>query len=319
MSSDHSDISRRAVLQSGLLAGLGAALPRALLAADAGLPLISKVIPSTGEKIPVMGVGTNQFGRTEYTAVRDVLKRMYELGGTVIDTAAMYGDSEVQIGKALEELGLTQKMFIVTKFNAPGGMSFGGMGSALGGAESIERSFQRLKKIDLLFIHSVSSVEAMMPTLLDMKQQRRVRYIGVTSTRSDEYGQIAAFMKKYPLDFVQIKYSIGDRVAETEILPLAQQRKTAVQVAQPFDGSRNSLIAAASTRPLPSWAADYDIKSWGQYFLKYVNSHPAVVSSIPGSTKITHLEDNQAAGRGRMPDAAGRKKMETYWNAGASA
>ena len=310
MSSEHSDISRRAVLQSGLLAGLGAALPRVLLAADGGLPLITKVIPATGEKIPVMGVGTNQFGRTEYTLVRDVLKRMYDLGGTVIDTAAGYGESEVVIGKALEELGLTQKMFIVTKFNAPGG-SYGG---PIGGAESIERSFQRLKKIDLLFIHFAASVEAMMPTLQDMKKNGRVRYIGVTSTRPAEYAQIAEFMKKYPLDFVQIKYSIGDRVPEKEILPLAQQRKIAIQVAQPFDGARNSLITAASSKPLPSWAADYDIKSWGQYFLKYVNSHPAVVSSIPGSTKLTHIEDNQGAGRGRLPDAAGRKKMEDYWS-----
>lgn len=315
MSFEHPDISRRVVIQTGLLAGLGAALPRVLLAAD-GTPLITKVIPATGEKIPVMGVGTNQFGRVEYTAVRDVLKRMHELGGTLIDTAAMYGESEVQIGKALEELGLTQKMFIVTKFNAPGQA---GTPAAVGGVESIERSFQRLKKIDLLFIHSVSSIESMMPTLLDMKKQGRVRYIGVSSTRANEYGQIAEAMKKYPLDFVQIKYSIGDRAVETEILPLAVQRKVAVQVAQPFDGARNSLITAAGSKPLPAWAADYGIKSWAQYFIKYVNSHPAVISSIPGSTKLTHIEDNQAAGRGLLPDAAGRKKMEEYWTTTASA
>ncbi len=308
MFSEHADISRRAVLQSGLLAGLGAALPRALLAADAGMPLITKPIPATGEKIPVMGVGTNQFGRTEYTQIRDVLKRMYELGGTVIDTAAGYGESEVVIGKALEELGLTQKMFIVTKFDAPGGFA------GIGGMESIERSFQRLKKIDLLYIHFVASIESMMPILQDMKQKGRVRYIGVTSTRSGEYPKIVEAMKKYPLDFVQIKYSIGDRAPEKEILPLAQQRKIAIQAAQPFDGARNSLITAAGSKPLPSWAADYDIKSWGQFFLKYVNSHPAVVSSIPGSTKLGHIEDNQAAGRGRLPDAAGRKKMEEYWS-----
>ncbi len=316
MSSEHSDISRRAVLQSGLLAGLGAALPRVLLAADGGLPLITKVIPATGEKIPVMGVGTNQFGRVEYTAVRDVIKRMYELGGTVIDTAAMYGESEVQIGKALEELGLTQKMFIVTKFNAVGGTN---VNDGVGGLASIERSFQRLKKIDLLFIHSVSSIESQMATLLDVKKQGRVRYIGVTSTRAAEYGQIVDAMKKYPLDFVQVKYSIGDRAAEAEVLPLAQQRKIAVQAAQPFDGARNSLIVAAGNKPLPPWAADYGIKSWAQYFIKYVNSHPAVTGAIPGSTKLTHIEDNQAAGRGSLPDAAGRKKMEEYWSSVSAA
>jgi aryl-alcohol dehydrogenase-like predicted oxidoreductase len=310
MPSDRSDFSRRALLQSGLLAGLGAALPRVSLSAD-NAALITKAIPATGQQIPVMGVGTNQFGRVEYTAVRDVLKRMHELGGTVIDTAAGYGESEVQIGKALEELGLTQRMFIVTKFNALGQP---GTPAAVGGVESIERSFQRLKKIDLLFIHSVSSIEPMMPTLLDMKKQGRVRYIGVTSTRADSYGQIAAAMKNYPLDFVQIKYSIGDRAVEAEVLPLAVQRKVAVQVAQPFDGARNSLITVAAGRPLPAWAADYGIRSWPQYFLKYVNSHPAVTSNIPGSTKLAHIEDNQAAGRGMLPDAAGRRKMEEYWS-----
>ena len=315
MSSELADISRRAVLQSGLLAGLGAALPRTLLAAD-DAALIAKAIPATGERIPIMGVGTNQFGRVEYTAVRDVLKRMSELGGTVIDTAAMYGESEVQIGKALEELGLTQKMFIVTKFNAVGGTN---VNDGVGGVASIERSFQRLKKIDLLFIHSVSSIESEIATLLNAKKQGRVRYIGVSSTRANEYAQIVDAMKKYPLDFVQIKYSIGDRAAEAEILPLAQQRKIAVQAAQPFDGARNSLIVAAGSKPLPAWAADYGIKTWAQYFIKYVNSHPMVVSTIPGSTKVTHMEDNQAAGRGLLPDAAGRKKMEEYWSSVSAA
>jgi aryl-alcohol dehydrogenase-like predicted oxidoreductase len=314
MPTERFDLSRRALLQSGCVAGLGAALPPALLAAE-GAGVVSKAIPATGERIPVMGVGTNRFGRVEYTAVRDVLKRMHELGGTVIDTAASYGESEVQIGKALEELGLTQKMFIVTKFNAPGQAG----SPAAGGPESIERSFQRLKKIDLLFIHSVNSIESMMPTLQDMKKRGRVRYIGISSTRPDEYAQIVAAMKKYPLDFVQIKYSIGDRVVEAEILPLAVQRKVAVQVAQPFDGARNSLITVAGARPLPAWAADYGIRSWPQFFLKYVNSHPAVISNIPGSTRLEHIEDNQAAGRGALPDAAGRKKMEQYWSTVAPA
>jgi aryl-alcohol dehydrogenase-like predicted oxidoreductase len=299
--------SRRLLMQTGLLAGATAALPYSLLAAQGNLPLIAKPIPSTGEKIPVMGVGTNQFGRTDYTAVRDVLKRMYELGGTVIDTAAGYGESEAQIGKALEELGLTQKMFIVTKFNG------GGYGGPLFGKDSVERSFQRLKKIDLLFIHMVDSVDSQMPLLADLKKQGRVKYIGITSTRGDEYPRIAQFMRKYPMDIVQMKYSLEDRAVEKEVLPLALEKKIGIQVAQPFDGARNSLITKAGSRPLPPWAADYDITTWGQFFLKYVASHPAVISAVPGSTKISHIEDNQQAGRGRMPDAAGRTKMEEFW------
>ena len=200
-------------------------------------------------------------------------------------------------------------MFIATKFNSANDSGSQGVG----GKDSVERSFQRLKKIDLLFIHSVTSVEAMMPLMPEQKKPGRVRYIGITSTRPREHAQIAQFMRKYPIDFVQMEYSLEDRAVEAEILPLALERKVGVQVAQPFDGGRNSLIAKAAGRPLPAWAADYDIASWGQFFLKYVASHPAVISAIPGSTKISHIEDNQQAGRGRLPDAAGRKKMEDFW------
>ena len=300
-------LNRRQVMQTGLLAGAAASLPHSLLAADANPAVIAKPIPSTGEKIPVIGVGTNQFGRTDYAAVRDVLKRMYELGGTVIDTAAGYGESETQIGKALAELNLTDKMFIVTKFNGDG------YGGPPYGKASVDRSFQRLKKVDLLFIHMLSSVDSQMPLLQELKKQGRVKYIGITSTRADEYPQIAAFMRKYPMDIVQLKYSLEDRAIEREVAPLALEKKIGIQVAQPFDGSRNSLISKAGSRALPPWAADYDIKTWGQFFLKYVASHPAVISAVPGSTKVSHIEDNQAAGRGRLPDAAGRKKMEEFW------
>jgi aryl-alcohol dehydrogenase-like predicted oxidoreductase len=308
---DLTSVSRRHALQVALLAGLGATLPRSLLAAQGQLPLITKAIPATGEKLPVIGIGTNQFGRAPYNDVRDILKRMYELGGTVIDTAAMYGESEVQIGKALNELGLTQKMYIVTKLNAPGA----GPGGAVGGMESFQRSMQRLGKIDLLFVHSLSSVESMMPLVLDLKKQGRIRTIGISTTQPREYPQLLEYMRKYPIDVVQVNYALGGREVEAEVLPLAQQRKMAVMAAQPFGGGRNSLISLAGKRQLPAWAAGYDIATWGQYFLKYVVSHPAITCAIPGSTKLTHLEDNQAAGLGRLPDAAGRKKMEDDWAA----
>jgi aryl-alcohol dehydrogenase-like predicted oxidoreductase len=153
----------------------------------------------------------------------------------------------------------------------------------------------------------------MMPIMAEQKKSGRVRYVGITSTTHGEYPQIAQFMRKYPLDFVQVKYSLEDRAVESEVLPLALEKKIGIQVAQPLDGGRNSLISKAGARPLPAWAADYDITSWSQFFLKYVVSHPAVISAIPGSTKISHIEDNQQAGHGRLPDAAGRKKMEEFW------
>jgi aryl-alcohol dehydrogenase-like predicted oxidoreductase len=300
--------SRRDVIHAALLAALAAALPCSLRAADGKGPVITKPIPSTAEKIPVMGIGTNRFGRTPYNDVRSVLQRMYELGGTVIDTAALYGDSEVQIGKALGELGLTRKMFIATKLNAPGVR-----GETVGGSESFERSVQRLQKVDLLFIHFVDSVQPMMPLVMDLKKQGRVRYIGITSIRSPEYPQLIEYMRKYPIDFVQVNYSLGDRSAEAQLLPLALERRIAVMAAVPLGGGRNPLISQAGDRPLPSWAADFGISSWGQFFLKYVVSHPAVTCAIPGSTKVEHVEDNQTAGHGRLPGAATRRKMEELW------
>ena len=308
-----SPVSRRAVIQAGLLTGFTAALPHSLRAADSQTPVITKAIPTSGEKLPVMGLGTNRFGRTPYTDVRSILQRMHELGGTIIDTAALYGDSEVQIGKALAELGLTQKMFIATKLNAPGGRA----PDAIGGIESFARSMQRLQKVDLLFIHFVDSVESMMPLVTDLKKQRRVRYIGITSIRSAQYAQLIEYMRKYPIDFLQVNYSLGDRSAEAEVLPLAQERKIAVMAAVPLGGGRNLLISQVGDRVLPAWAAEFGIASWGQFFLKYVVSHPAITCAIPGSSKLEHLEDNQAAGHGRLPDAATRRKMEEFWAGGA--
>jgi aryl-alcohol dehydrogenase-like predicted oxidoreductase len=306
--SDRLQSSRRDVIRIGLLGGLAATVPHALRAASSGAALITKAIPSSGEKIPVMGVGTNHFGRTPYDDVRSILKRMQELGGTVIDTAAGYGESEVQIGKALAELGITRKMFIATKLSAPGG-------PLPGGKESFDISLQRLEKVDLLFVHHIDSVEPMMPLVTDLKKQGRVRYIGITSIRSGEYPQLIEYMRKYPMDFVQVNYSLGDRSAEAEVLPLAAERKIAVMAAVPLGGGRNLLIKDVGDRKLPPWAADFGIASWGQFFLKYVVSHPAVTCAIPGSSKLEHLEDNQAGGHGRLPDAATRKKMEEFWAA----
>jgi aryl-alcohol dehydrogenase-like predicted oxidoreductase len=290
-----------------MLSCTAAVLPDLAHAADGSV--ITKPIPNSGEKLPVIGIGTNQFGRIPYPDVRGILQRMHQLGGTVIDTAALYGESEVQIGKGLTELNLTGKMFIATKLNAPGGPSDG-----IGGLPSFERSVQRLQKVDLLFIHFVDSVEAMMPAVTDLKKQGKVRYIGITSIRSAQYPKLLEHMRKYPMDFLQVDYSLGDRSAEAEVLPLAQERKIAVMAAVPLGGGRNLLIKQAGDRQLPPWAAEFGIASWSQYVLKYVVSHPAITCAIPGSSKLEHLEDNQAAGHGRLPDAAARRKMEDFWS-----
>ena len=300
--------SRRRFLELSVLSGTAAVLPYPGAVADGLGPLITKPIPASSEKLPVMGIGTNQFGRVPYEDVRAILQRMHQLGGSVIDTAALYGESEVQIGKALTELKLTSKMFIATKLNAPGGR-----GDGVGGLASFERSVQRLQKVDLLLIHFVDSVEAMMPMVTDLKKQGKVRYIGITSIRSPQYPQLLEYMRKYPMDFLQVNYSLGDRAAEAEVLPLAQERRIAVMAAVPLGGGRNLLIKQTGARQLPSWAAQFGIASWSQFFLKYVVSHPAISCAIPGSSKLEHLEDNQAAGHGDLPDAQVRRKMEAFW------
>ena len=331
-------ISRRTMIETGLLAGAGAVLARWATAADqSNLPVIKKKIPSTGEEIPVIGIGTNAFRGANYQQLRDILKRMHELKGSVIDTAAMYGDSEAVIGKALTELGIRKQMFIATKFNAegvkmpgppPGGAPPGGappgapppgrpppMDNVYGEA-SFERSLTALQtdRIDLMQAHFLSSVEPLMPLLQKLKKDGKIRYIGITTASVEQHPQLIEYMKKYPIDFIQVDYSLGNREAAETVFPVARERKIAVMIAVPLGGRRGSLMSQTAGRQLPSWAADIDVTSWSQFLLKYVISHPTVTCAIPGSSQLEHLEDNQLAGRGRIADAAMRKRMEAYWN-----
>ena len=306
------EISRRAFLESGVGVAIGTrlALPAARAAA-AALPLITKPIPASGEKIAAIGIGTDSFREDVREEIRAELERMSKLGGSVIDTAAAYGDSEALIGDALASLGTRDRMFIATMLVA-GSTAGGG-----GGADSLERSLQRLKtsRVDLLQVHNLNGVAALLPTMQEWKKADRIRYIGVTTSRGSQHAEMLETMRRYPLDFIQVDYSIADRDAADAILPLAQQRNIAVLVNLPF--GRSSLFHQAGDRRLPDWAAEIDVSSWAQYFLKYVISHPAVTCAIPGSTKVSHLEDNQGAGRGRLPDAAMRRRMEEYWDHGS--
>jgi aryl-alcohol dehydrogenase-like predicted oxidoreductase len=312
-------LNRRTMIETGLLVGAGAALaPWATAADQSGLPVIKKKIPSSGEEIPVMGIGTNAFRDTNYAQLRDLLKRMHELGGSVIDTAAMYGDSEAVIGKALAELGIRKQMFIATKFNAEGAAMPGGPPPMdhVDGEASFERSLKALQTdhIDLMQAHFLSSVEPLMPLLQKLKKDGKIRYIGITTVSVEQHPQLIDYMQKYPIDFIQVDYSLGNREAAETVFPVARERKIAVMVAVPLGGRRGPLMSQAADRQLPSWAADIDVTSWSQFFLKYVISHPTVTCAIPGSSKLEHLEDNQMAGRGRIADAAMRKRMEAFWD-----
>jgi aryl-alcohol dehydrogenase-like predicted oxidoreductase len=309
-------VSRREALRSGLLAGAGLGLAGKGWAAagqTTDLPLITKAIPSTGEKLPAVGLGTDKFSSDDRDAIRAEIKRMQEVGGTVIDTAAAYGESEALIGDALSADKLQGKMFLATKLTVSGA---GFRGGGVGGQESFDRSLMRLQsqKVDLLQVHNLDGVDALMPSLQKWKEAGKIRYIGITTSRVSQHAQMVEFMRKHPLDFVQVDYSLANRDAQMNVLPLAIERRMAVLANIPF--GFGSVLREAQSRKLPPWVADIGVTSWSQFLLKYVISHPAVTVAIPGSTKVAHLEDNQRAARGRLPDEAMRRKMEQYWDAG---
>jgi len=346
-------LSRRAALEGALAAAFAAALPCFALPADAAsLPVIRKRIPSSGELLPVVGIGTNSFRDAEYGELRQILERMHALGGRLIDTAARYGESEEVIGRALASLNLRKQMFLATKFNAEGvNLPFRGMGPAGGmpggarggvpggprttmpggpggrgfrgppadnvyGQLSFDRSLERLQTdhVDLLYAHFIPSVEPLMPLMRRLKAAGKTRYIGITTFLPQQHEVLAELMRKHPIDFVQVDYSIADRDAEKTVFPLAVERKIAVVVDVPFGGRFGSVLTKTKDKALPAWAREIGATSWSQFLLKYVISHPAVTCAIPGSTKLEHLIDNQLAGHGVLPDAAMRKRMEDYWD-----
>jgi aryl-alcohol dehydrogenase-like predicted oxidoreductase len=304
-------VSRRAVVKGGMAAGVGLALaaPLAVGASATSLPLITKKIPSTGEKLPVVGIGTNQYSVTapdDLAARRKVLQQLPELGGKVVDTAAAYGDSEVVIGKLVKELGNRDKLFIATKTPNSDDVP--------PGAAALEHALARLQTthIDLLQIHNFHGIDSLFPVLVDAKQAKKIRYIGVTTSTSDQHPQLIDALQNRRFDFIQVDYSIEDQDAE-KVLQVAREKGVAVLINVPLGGRHGSLLTKVKDKPLPDWAADIDATSWAQVLLKYTIAHPAVTAVIPGTTKLEHLEDNERAGRGRLPDAAFRKRIEAYW------
>jgi diketogulonate reductase-like aldo/keto reductase len=304
-------LSRREAIRAGLLAGAGALLARHghTQATETAGALITKPIPSSGERLPAIGLGTDSFRRGLEDVIRNEIGRMVELGGTVVDTSSDYGASEELIGDALSSLGIRKRVFLATKLMESGGF-FGGVS----GKASFELSLQRLRtqQVDLLQVHNLDGTDKFVPMMQEWKKAGTIRYLGVTTSRVGQHRELMDAMHKHTLDFIQVNYSIGDRAAARDVLPLAAERRMAVLINVPF--GRSSLFRRIGSTPLPSWAADFGIDSWAQYMLKYVISHPAVTCAIPGSTELKHLVDNQGAGRGRLPDAPTREKMERYWD-----
>jgi len=313
--------SRRRVIQAGVAAGVAVAT-HGLLAADArALPPILKTIPSTGEKLPAVGVGTNAFGVSsadELAELKRVLQGLTDMGGKVVDTARAYGTSELVIGKLLADIGNRDKVFLATKLPMGGGFGGGFSGGRGGDARgTIDESFRRLQvsKLDLLQLHNVGGAREFVPAMQEYKSAGKLRYLGVTTSLDGQYDELLDVLKSYKFDFVQVDYSIGNRDAAQQVLPFAQDKGLAVLINMPFGGRGRSYFPRVANKPVPEWAAEFDATTWAQFMLKYIISHPAVTAAIPGTTTYAYLQDNQAGGRGRLPTPAQRRKMEEYWDA----
>lgn len=300
-------ISRREWLAG---AGLLALAPRAALARPAAR--ITRAIPATGERLPIVGLGSSAtFSRAargdDVSALRAVLETMVERGGTVFDTAPAYGASEEVAGRIAQELGIAKQLFWATKLNVAG---WGGGGADAAAARwQLETSFQRIGKpaIDLVQVHNMGDLRVQRPILREYKDKGRVRYIGVTTTFAPQYDDLVQLMRKEPLDFIGTDYAIDERHAEERILPLAQDRGIAVLVYAPF--GRTRLWQRVRGREVPGWAREFDANSWARFFLKYVASHPAVTAITPATSRPANMADNMGAAVGRLPDAAMRQRM----------
>ena len=305
-------LTRREWIGSTLAASTALALnPRLLRLLQQG-QLIQRAIPATGEKVPVIGLGSSatfsRFARQdEIEALTAVIKTMVENGARVFDTAPAYGASEQVAGDIAHTLGVTDKIFWATKVNVAG--RGGGSADPDAARAQIHESFQkfRVSKIDLIQVHNLADVPTQLGVLKELKQQGSVRYIGVTTTSNRQYEELDKVMRNEPLDFIGIDYAIDNRNVEETILPLAVERKIGVLVYVPFGRSR--LFQRVGDRPVPDWAKDFDATTWAQFFLKYVVSHPAVTAATPATSNAEHMLDDIGGGIGRLPDEATRKRM----------
>ncbi len=309
MNERHLPLTRREAVR--IMGGAAAVtvLPiRAGGAANEKSSILQRTIPSSGEKIPAVGLGTWQVfdvgeSPNERGPLREVLARFVQLGGKVIDSSPMYGRSESVIGDLTNELQLRDKLFLATKVWTSGKQA---------GIESMERSFQRLRvtRLDLMQVHNLVDAETQLATMRAWKEEGRIRYLGITHYVDSAFPEVEKILRREKLDFLQINYSIIDRAAEKRILPLARERGVAVLINRPF--ASGDLFSRLRGKPFPAWAAEFDCKSWAQFLLKWILAHEAVTCAIPATGKVNHLEDNMAAGVGRLPDEKARQRMVAH-------
>lgn len=300
---------RREFLKAGLAAGAALLLPpRETLGQSA--PLLQKKIPSSGEMIPIIGLGTARryeevTTEAEKVPLRETILNFKEVGLRVIDSSPSYGTAEAVVGEIVDGLKIRDSLFLATK------VSLREIGREQGIAQ-IEQSFKKLRtnKIDLIAVHNLRDTQVQLRTLREMKQAGRIRYVGITTSFDNQYGEFERTMKNETLDFIQVDYALDNRDAGDRIIPLAADRGMAVMINLPF--GRGRLFNAVQGKKLPEWAGGFDCASWAQFFLKYIVSHPAITCTVPGMAKAEYVTDNVGAARGRLPDAAMRRRMEQF-------
>lgn len=308
-------VTRRRALGLGAGAIAGAAFVPELLRASplSGLAtqsdVILKRIPRSGEEIPAVGLGTWQTfdvgsDRRQRTALGEVLRSFYRLGGRIVDSSPMYGSSQEVMGDLAVETGLNDDLWVATK------VWINGQAEGVRQMEESMALLQRPSHIELMQVHNLRDVQLHLDTLEAWKAEGRFDYIGVTTSSERQYDAVAALLEAEPerIDFLQINYSLGERASAERVLPLALEQGIAVMVNRPFAGGR--LFGAVRDRPLPGWASSFDCQAWSQFFLKYILSHPAVTCAIPATSDPEHLAENMGGGRGALPDAETRRRME---------
>jgi diketogulonate reductase-like aldo/keto reductase len=302
-------MSRRTFIMTTAAAAAGALFPPGRPAAE-GRDAIQRAIPSSGEQLPVIGMGTSgtfDVGSAPEAraGLAEVLKSFFDNGGTVIDTSPMYGKAEAVVGDLLKAMHYRGPLFAATKVWIDGKNP---------GIEQMQMSMRLMgvDVMDLMQIHNLRDWKTHLATLRQWKEQGKIRYIGITTSHGRSHDELEQIMHTEVLDFVQFSYSLDDRTAEKRLLPLAADRGIATLINRPFE--RGDMFRKVKGKPLPEWSAECDCRTWAQFFLKFILSHPAVTCVIPATAKLSHMQDNMGAGFGRVPDASLREKMLEFYN-----
>ncbi len=272
-------------------------------------PIDKRIIPVSGEMIPVVGLGTWRTfdagnSKEKRAALLEVIKTLIQKEASVIDSSPMYGSSETVVGDLSQQLNKRNKLFLATKVWTNGKED---------GIRQMNQSFQKMKtdKMDLMQVHNLVDVQTHLKTLRHWKEEGKIKYFGITHYIPGVYPELIRLIKTEKPDFVQFCYNIATRDAEKELLPLAKEKGVAVIINRPFE--EGNLFNVVAGKSLPSWAKEYDINSWAQFFIKFIISHAAVTCTIPGTSNALHLAENANAAMGKLPDEKARNKMADYF------